>query len=115
MWWTSQASVDPPETMDVVCHQVVLNESAVFRLVLRHNAEVSIIQARCQLGRSSASRVLGTFGSDDLLRHSQSRGAVDAAPVHAPTLLVVGVLIDDFVAEEPCGLCPRVRDQGFLV
>jgi hypothetical protein len=36
--------------MDVVCHQVVLDEAAVFRLVLRDNAEVGIVQARCQVG-----------------------------------------------------------------
>jgi hypothetical protein len=58
---------------------------------------------------------LGAFGSDDLCGHTQSRGTIDATPVHTPTLLVVSVLIDDVVAEEPCGLCARVRDQGFLL
>ena len=30
-------------------------------------------------------------------------------------LFIVGVLIDDLIAEEARGLCPRVRDQGFGV
>jgi hypothetical protein len=59
------------------------------------------------------SPVLGAFGADEIHRDLHARRAVDAAPSYGPGLCIVGVLIDDLIAEEACGLWPRVRDHAF--
>src|SRR5262249_11149826 len=108
-------TVDPPETVDVVGEHIVLDEAPVLRLILRHDAVIRIVHTRRQVAYLSSPYVLGAFGSDDFIGNPQSMCAVDAASVLSPTPLVVGVLIDDIVAEEARGLRPGVRDQGLLV
>jgi hypothetical protein len=108
-------AVDPPLAVDIRGEQVVLDEAPVFRLVLRHDAVIRIVDAGRQVEGLASPHVPGALRSKDVLVHLQSGYAVDTASVLGTALLVVGVLIDDFVAEEPRGLGPGVGDQGLLL
>src|SRR5262245_9802879 len=80
-------TVDSPEAVDVVGEHVVPDEAPVFRLILRHDAVLRVVDTRRQMDYLSSPRVLGAFGSDDFSGNLQSRGAVDAASVLGPTPL----------------------------
>ena len=109
------AAVDPSEAVDVGGQQGVLDEAPVLGLVLRHKAVICIIEASCPMDCLAAPQVRGAFRSDDCIGNLQSGYAVAAASVLGTTLLVVGVLLDNLVAEEARGLGPGVRDQRLLV
>jgi hypothetical protein len=108
-------AVDLPQAVGIRGEQIVLDEAPLFRLVLRHDAVIRIVEAGRQMEGLASPHVRGAFRSDDFIGNLQSGYAVDAASVLGTTRLIVGVLIDDVVAEEARGLRPGVRDQGLLV
>ena len=107
--------VDAPQAMDIGGQEGVRHEAPRFRLGLRHKAVVGLGEARCPGGRFAPAQVFRALGSEDIQGDLQTRRAVDTAPSSGTVLLVVGVLVDDRIAEDARGFCPRIRNQGLLL
>jgi hypothetical protein len=72
------------------------------------------METRSQVGRFPVPHVLRAFHVDDLDRHLEPEGAVDAAPMVGTALLVICLLGDDLIAKKAGGGRARMGDQGFL-
>src|SRR5205823_8719622 len=97
--------------MHVLGEQVVLDEPAILRTVLRDDGVVLVVDEQAAHRWLSPLRVAGASLPDHVPGYEQADLAVDhPAP---PGDLRVGALGSDLVAEEPRGLAGRVRDQGF--
>ena len=99
--------------MNVEGQQVVLDEAPIFRLVLGHDTEISIVEPSSQPIRFASPCVSGTFRPDDIHGDLHDRLAIDAA-LTAMVVLLVGVQGHDLVAEESCCLRSRMGDQRLL-
>lgn len=106
--------VDLPQPMDIKGHQGVLHQAPVFRLVLRHDAVIRRMETRGHVGGFPVPHVLRARRADDLDRHLEPEGAVDAAPMMGTALLVICLLGDDLLAEQAGGGRACMGDQGFL-
>jgi hypothetical protein len=104
-----------PQAMHVKCAPVVLDDTPIFRLLLRHNREGSITPSLCTLHRFAVLHILGAFGTDDLHRNFSTRCAIDAPAVDTTTVLVIGVLTDDVIAEKPRRVRTSVGHQGLFL
>jgi hypothetical protein len=80
--------------------EVVLGEPTIFRLVLGHDTEISIILPSSQPIWFAPPLVSGTFRSNDIHGDLQTWCAIDTA-VTTMVVLLIGVQGDDLVAEEP--------------
>jgi hypothetical protein len=103
-----------PKTMNVEGQEVVLDEAPIFRLVLGHDTEISVILSSSQPIRFAPPRVSGTFRSNDIHGDLQPWCAIDTA-MTTMVVLLIGVQGNDLVAEEPCRLRSRMGNQRLLV
>ena len=100
-----------PKAMNVEGQEVVLDEAPIFRLVLGHDTEISIILPSSQPIRFAPPRVSGTFRPDDIHGDLQPWCAIDTATT-AKVVLLIGVQGDDLVAEESCRLLARMAGSS---
>jgi hypothetical protein len=107
-------AVDLPQAVGMIGEPVGRDDAPVCRLVLRHEAVSRLVAAGRPLDCLASPQVLGALRAADFSGNLQAGYAVEAASVLGPTLLLVGVLMDDVVAEAARGLRPGVRDQGLL-
>src|SRR5206468_5363573 len=77
-----------PKAMNVEGQEVVLDEAPIFRLVLAHDTEISIVEPSSQPIRFASPCVSGTFRPDDIHGDLQPRCAIDAALTAMVVLLV---------------------------
>jgi hypothetical protein len=99
--------------MDIVRHQVVLDEAPVFRLVLGNDTEVGILKPSSLVDRFASPHVSGALLLDDIHGNLQPRGAVDTA-LTSMVMLVIGVQGKDLVAEESRRFHAGVGDQRLV-
>src|SRR6266540_6617345 len=97
--------------MEVVGQAVVLDDAAVFRLVLGHNAVGAVVDSLHQMHWFALPHVFATVGWNDVVWNAQADCAINATL----SALVVGVEGVDVIAKKSSATRAGVGDERFGV
>jgi|RhiMetStandDraft_4_1073278.scaffolds.fasta_scaffold103700_2 hypothetical protein len=100
--------------MDVKGPQGVWPQAPICRLVWRHDVVIRGMETRGQVVGFPVPHGGRAFRADDLDRHLEPTGAVEAAPMVGTAVCVIGLLSDDLLAEKAGGGRARMGEQGLL-
>ena len=102
-----------PEMGDVYGEPVILDDAPKLRLIPVHDGEILVVDEYVTVRRFAVLHVGLAVLFDDFGGNPQPAAAVDFSPSCAVEL-VIGLLVHEFVAEEPCRLAGGVGYESFL-
>ena len=103
-----------PELGDVVGRKVILDDAPELRLIPAYDGVIIIGQQFVAVCRFAVAHVGLAVLLDDFGGNSQSDVAIDAASTEM-VVLVVGLLVHEFIAEEPCRLAGGMGYESLVL